>query len=179
MRSLLHPVWMALAVGLWFAAAQVQGIGRVPSSAEIAARDLTVFPDGTGLPVGRGTARSGRALYETHCAACHGLRGEGKPYFAALAGGRGSLSSSQPLLTVGSYWPYASTLWDYTRRAMPYANPGALSADEVYSVVAYILHLSDIVGLDEVLDRHSLPLVKMPNRDGFVPDTRPDVPVRP
>jgi len=178
MRDRFSTVWAVLALGLGAIAAQAQGVGRAPDAAEIVARDLTVFPDGTGLPVGRGTARSGRGLYEARCAACHGMRGEGMPHFAALAGGRGSLHASQPLLTVGSYWPYATTVWDYTRRAMPYANPGSLSTDEVYSVVAYMLYLNDIVGLDEVLDQQSLPRVKMPNRDGFVPDSRPDVPAR-
>lgn len=148
-------------------------VGRPASAQEIAVADITVFPDGTGLPRGSGSARQGRAVYEARCAACHGVRGEGTPNFAPLAGGRGSLGGERPLLTVGSYWPHATTLWDYTRRAMPYSQPGSLTVDEVYGVTAYVLHLSGIVAEDAVLDERSLPAVAMPNRHGFVPDGRP------
>jgi S-disulfanyl-L-cysteine oxidoreductase SoxD len=146
--------------------------GRRASAIEVAAADITVFPDGSGLPPGRGTAREGRRIYATRCAACHGEKGEGSDDFHALAGGRGSLNSALPLLTVGSYWPYATTLWDYTRRAMPYAQPGSLTTTEVYAVTAFVLYLNGIVAEDAVLDQATLPRVGMPNRDGFVPDGR-------
>jgi S-disulfanyl-L-cysteine oxidoreductase SoxD len=155
--------------------AQTPGsIGRTVTEAAIAERDITVFPDGRGLPPGRGTALEGRTVFETHCAACHGIKGEGTKDFPRLVGGVGTLATSSPVLTVGSYWPHATTLWDYNRRAMPYLQPGLLTTGEVYAVTAYILHLNGIVKEDEVLDERTLPAVRMPNRDGFVHDVRPD-----
>jgi cytochrome c len=139
---------------------------------EIAKWDISIPPSGTGLPKGGGTARQGLALYEQKCQACHGPKGAGKPA-DALAGGIGSLGSKTPVRTVGSYWPYATTLFDYVRRAMPIANPLSLSDDEVYAVTAYVLHVNGIVGEDAVMDAQSLPQVKMPNRDGFVSDWPP------
>jgi S-disulfanyl-L-cysteine oxidoreductase SoxD len=152
------------------------GIGAPASAAQIAAHDITVFPDGRGLPTGRGTAREGSAIYATRCAACHGLKGEGTPNFPRLAGGLNTLTSKAPVLTVGSYWPYTTTLWDYNRRAMPYQEPGSLTTNEVYSVTAFVLYLNGIVAEDAVLDERTLPLVKMPNRNGFIADPRPDLP---
>jgi cytochrome c len=129
--------------------------------------DLTVLPDGTGLPPGKGSAKEGAALYVAHCAACHGDHGEGRGDFPALIGGRGSLASDKPILTVGSYWPYASTLFDYIRRAMPYQGPGELSANDVYALTAWILAENEIVKPTLVLTEQTLPAVRMPNRDGF------------
>ncbi len=149
------------------------GLGHEATAGDLAAAGFTVFPDGKGLPEGRGTAREGRAVYQQFCAACHGRNAEGDDA-AALVGGRGSLTSERPRRTVESYWPYATTVWDYIRRSMPYEAPGSLTNDEIYAVVAHLLHLGGIVGEDEVLDRESLPRVEMPNRDGFVPDDRPD-----
>jgi cytochrome c len=137
--------------------------------------DLTVLPDGTGLPPGQGTARQGATLYAQQCAACHGDKGEGRGDFPALAGGRGSLAGDKPVLTVGSYWPYATTLWDYINRAMPYTDAGTLSADGVYAVTAYVLYLNAIVSERKVLDRETLPRIRMPNRDGFIDGSRRDV----
>ena len=167
---------LALAAS-WSAAANdpnnlLNAPGRRASPSEITAADITVFPDGSGLPNGRATAREGRLVYGEHCAACHGEMGRGNDNFPALAGGVGSLSGGTPLLTVGSYWPYATTLWDYTRRAMPYPRPGSLTPQEVYAVTAYVLYLNGIVEEDFVLDERTLPRVRMPNRDGFVPDPR-------
>jgi len=149
------------------------GLGTEPTAAELAAAGYTVFPDGTGLPEGRGTVAEGRAVYQQFCAACHGRNAEGDEA-AALVGGRGSLTSERPRRTVESYWPHATTLWDYIRRSMPYEAPGSLTTDEIYAVVAHLLHLGGILGADAVLDRESLPTVEMPNRHGFVPDDRPD-----
>ena len=149
------------------------GLGSEPTAEELAAAGYTVFPDGKGLPEGRGTVSEGKAVYQQFCAACHGRNAEGDEA-AALVGGRDSLTSERPRRTVESYWPYATTLWDYIRRSMPYESPGSLTDDEIYAVVAHLLHLGGIVGEDAVLDRETLPKVEMPNRDGFVPDDRPD-----
>jgi S-disulfanyl-L-cysteine oxidoreductase SoxD len=151
------------------------GVARPANPEQIRARDISVAPDGTGLPAGRGTAARGRALFAAKCASCHGERGKGSADFPALSGGRGTLDSHVPVLTVGSYWPCATTVWDYIHRAMPYQNPGSLTPDEVYSITAYVLFMNQIVGEREELNETTLPEVKMPNRNGFIPDPRPDV----
>lgn len=150
-------------------------IGHVASPEEIRAAGISVPPDGAGLPPGSGNAIEGRLVYKTHCAACHGTKGEGSAY-PALVGGRGTLKSNEPVLTVGSYWPYATTVWDYINRAMPYTDAGSLTPQQVYSVTAYILFMNGIVGERDELNKLSLPKVRMPNRDGFTSDPRPDVP---
>jgi len=149
-------------------------IGRTPTAEEIAAYDISVAPDGEGLPPGGGTANQGQSIYAVRCAECHGATGREGPN-DILVGGQGTLASDQPLRTVGSYWPYATTLWDYINRAMPFETPGTLSADDVYSTVAYILFLNGLVEENQRLDLETLPQVRMPNRDGFVLDDRPDV----
>jgi S-disulfanyl-L-cysteine oxidoreductase SoxD len=150
-------------------------IGQPLTPDQITAIDISVLPTGEGLPEGKGTARDGAKIYAVHCAACHGDRGEGRGDFVALVGGRGTLSTDQPVLTVGSYWPTPTTIFDYIRRGMPYNTPGILSTDEVYAVTAWILEKNDILPTDTVLDRSRLLKVRMPNRNGFVPDPRPDV----
>jgi cytochrome c len=150
------------------------GIGTPLTTQASAARSISVAPDGTGLPNSRGNARSGRPIYEAQCASCHGAKGEGLAGNPPLAGGQGTLATDHPLKTVGSYWPYATTVWDYINRAMPYQNPGSLRADEVYAVTAYVLYLNGIVRETQVLDKASLPQVRMPNRDGFIEAERPD-----
>jgi cytochrome c len=152
---------------------QHHGIGRAATPEEIRAANLTVLPSGVGLPSGHGTAREGRRLYQSHCAVCHGARGEGQGDYPALAGGVGSLATENPVLTTGSYWPYATSVWDYVRRGMPYDHPGILSPDQVYAITAFVLYLNGITQEDEVLDEKTLPRIRMPNRDGFVPDPRP------
>jgi S-disulfanyl-L-cysteine oxidoreductase SoxD len=156
------------------ACAEPAGLGRRLSAAELPAP--TVFPDGTGLPAGSGSVLAGRALYAARCAACHGARGEGSNGFPPIAGGHGSLASKTPLPTVGSYWPYATTLWDYLRRAMPYAQPGSLTVEDTYSLSAYVLHLNGLLDEAAVLDADGLARIRMPNRDGFITDSRPDFP---
>jgi len=153
------------------------GVGRTPTPEEIRAMDITPAPDGTGLPEGHGTAAEGRDVYARRCARCHGAKGEGgdEPKQSPLVGGRGSLKTGKPLKTVGSYWPYSATVWDYVNRAMPLDRPGTLTHNQVYSLVAFILHMNGIVGENDVLDAKTLPKIQMPNRDGFVPDARPDV----
>ena len=153
---------------------QQYDIGRVPTAEEIAAYDISIAPDGEGLPPGGGTADQGQGIYAVRCAECHGATGREGPN-DILVGGQGTLASDQPLRTVGSYWPYATTLWDYINRAMPFETPGTLSADDVYSTVAYILFLNGLVEESQRLDAETLPQVQMPNRDGFVLDDRPDV----
>ena len=156
-------------------------VGRTPTPEEIRAMDITPAPDGTGLPDGRGTAAEGRDVYSRRCARCHGAKGEGgdEPKQSPLVGGRGSLKNPKPLKTVGSYWPYSTTVWDYVNRAMPLDRPGTLTHNQVYSLVALIFYMNGIVGENEVLDAKTLPQIKMPNRSGFVPDSRPDVGVKP
>ncbi|WP_324752498.1 c-type cytochrome [Roseovarius sp. Pro17] len=155
------------------------GVGQPASEAEIAAIDIDVMPDGRGLPEGSGTYAEGEGLYEEVCAACHGsdLMGVSELGAPQLIGGRDTLASDKPVKTVESYWPYASTLFDYTHRAMPMTEPGSLTADQVYAISAYILGQAGITGTepDTVLDAASMAKVEMPNADGFVADPRPDV----
>jgi cytochrome c len=163
--------WGALAV----AADQRYGLGRAPTPAELAAWNDDVRGDGRGLPSGQGSVAQGSVIYDGKCASCHGDFGEGNGRMPVLAGGRGSLTADRPIPTVGSYWPYAPTLFDYIRRAMPFSEPESLSNDEVYAVTAYVLNMNDIVPKNAVLDARSLSAIVMPNRNGFVPDPRPDV----
>jgi mono/diheme cytochrome c family protein len=178
-----HKLWLLMGIGallvtadLWPAAAQfpTYGVGRPPTAEEVQAWDLTIPPDGQGLPPGRGTAALGQAVYAERCAACHGETGE-DPKYSRLVGGHGSLATAQPIRTIGSFWQYAPTLWSYIRRAQPYDNPGSLTPDQVYAMTAYLLHRNGIIGEQDVMDATTLPRVQMPNRDGFVPDPRPDV----
>ena len=152
------------------------GYGDQPTPAQITGWNIDVRgDDGAGLPPGKGTVQRGSEVYAEQCAACHGIFGEGEGRFPKLVGGAGTLTHDRPELTVGSYWPFAPTLWDYINRAMPMATPHTLSADDVYALTAYILHLNDVVPNEFVADRDSLPKVKMPNRDNFIwIDPRPD-----
>ena len=147
-------------------------IGTPLTDSQLAAWNIDVAPDGRGLPAGSGDVATGARVFAAQCAACHGARGEGG-LGDPLVGGHGTLASAKPKRTVGSYWPYATTLFDYIRRAMPYNAPESLSADEVYAVSAFLLNQNGIVQANTRLDAASLPRVVMPNRDGFVPDPRP------
>ncbi len=151
--------------------------GSTPTAEEIAAIDIDVMPDGRGLPSGSGGHAAGKEVYAAKCMACHGadFAGVAGTGGAALLGGRGSLDSGKPKKTVESYWPYASTVFDYVKRAMPFNAPGSLSDDEIYSVVAYLLGEANIIDKTATLDAKSLPEVEMPNQDGFISDPRPDV----
>ena len=150
------------------------GVGRPATPEEIRALGTAIAPDGGGLPDGSGTVAAGREVFAAQCSRCHGPNGEGV-VGPALVGGQGTLRSERPLKTVGSYWPYATTLWDYINRAMPFDQPGLLRAPDVYAAVAYILNINGIIRDDQVIDAKSLPKVVMPNRDGFIPDPRPKV----
>jgi mono/diheme cytochrome c family protein len=152
------------------------GLGRPASAEELKQRDITVLPDGAGMPDGNGTAAQGEAVYRDKCASCHGPNGEGnQPQGPQLVGGIGSLATDNPVRTVGSFWPYATSVWDYIHRAMPQNQPGSLSADDTYAVTAFLLNRNKITEVGEIMNKESLPKVRMPNRDGFVPDARPDV----
>jgi len=142
-------------------------LGRVATPAEVAGWDVSIPPDGTGLPPGRGTSADGATVFEQKCQSCHGEKGAGRPN-DRLVGGHGTLASKTPVRTIGSYWPYATTVFDYVRRAMPYTQSQSLSDDEVYAVTAYLLHLNGIIGEADVMDAQSLPKVRMPNRDNFI-----------
>ena len=143
--------------------------GRSATPEEIKLWDIDVRPDGRGLPDGSGTVEAGKSIFADNCAGCHGDGGQGG-IRDRLVGGQGTLASDHPIKTVGSFWPYATTLYDYIHRAMPYQAPGSLSNDDYYSLTAYILNLNGIVPSDAKLDKDSLPKIKMPNRDGFVPE---------
>jgi S-disulfanyl-L-cysteine oxidoreductase SoxD len=189
----LQWVWMLVAVVIFVAVAlnivYAQGdptkleFGTPATEQDIAAVAIAISADGTGLPAGSGDYTKGKAVYEAACAACHGadLMGvAGLPNMPAgaqlrLIGGRGTLASKNPVMTVESYWPYATTLFDYIRRAMPFASPGSLTADEIYAVSAYILAEAKIIDKSMLLDAKTLPLIEMPNRNGFIPDPRPEM----
>jgi S-disulfanyl-L-cysteine oxidoreductase SoxD len=165
----------AAAGALWLTTLNVlattpwHALGDAATPSAVASWDIDVRPDGKGLLAGAGSVAAGQAIYEAQCANCHGVFGESTEYIA-LTGGIGSLASDAPQRTVGSKLDYATTLWDYINRAMPFANSKTLTVDEVYAVTAYVLNLNDIVPADAVLDQHSLPQIDMPNRAGFTRD---------
>ncbi|HEX3709360.1 MAG TPA: cytochrome c [Pseudolabrys sp.] len=151
------------------------GYGTPATAAQIAGWNIDARPDGVGLPPGNGSVAKGGDLYADQCAACHGTFGEGEGRYPKLAGGVGTLTKERPEPTVGSYWPFSVTLFDYINRAMPFPSPHALSADDVYAITAYVLNINNIVDNNFVADSDSLPRVKMPNRDRFIwRDPRPD-----
>jgi len=152
-------------------------VGRPPTPDEIKAWDIAIGPDGRELPAGRGSAERGKVVYAEQCTRCHGATGVEGPEMP-LVGGKGTLNTAKPLKTVGSYWPYATTLFDYINRAMPFDRPMVMATDDVYAVTAYLLNINGIIKADEVMDAKTLPAVRMPNRDGFVADPRPDVGVQ-
>lgn len=173
------PRSSAESVGEIAPAENAYGVGQEATEEEIAAIDIDVMPDGRGLPEGSGTYAEGEEFYETNCAACHGSDMMGVSELGAprLIGGRGTLASDAPVKTVESYWPYASTFFDYTHRAMPMDAPGSLAADEVYAISAYVLGKAGIASSepDSVMDAETLAGIEMPNANGFVADPRPDI----
>jgi cytochrome c len=150
------------------------GIGKQATAEEIAGWDIDIRPDGKGLPPGSGSVEDGEMMYEEKCASCHGSFGEGVGRYPVLSGGEGTLTEERPEKTVGSFWPYASTLWDYIHRAMPFTQPQSMTDDEVYAITAYVLYLNDLVEDDFVLTAENLASIEMPNQDGFFFDDRPD-----
>lgn len=165
----------ALAAGP--AAAEGLGLGRAALPEEVAAWDIDIRPDGAGLPEGSGDVLTGEELFVEQCAACHGDFGEGVDRWPVLAGGHDTLSDERPVKTIGSYWPYLSTVYDYVNRAMPFGYAQSLSPDEVYAITAYLLYVNDVV-LDEdfVLSNENFTEVRLPNEEAFLEDARPDTP---
>ena len=170
----LAPAVAALAQGPTYR------VGRAPTQEEIRTIDIGIGPDGKELPPGSGTAKEGATIFAQKCAVCHGPDGtkdpaqgnaqyQGRPYGRPLMGGKGTLASSYPLRTIGSYWPYSTTIFDYINRAMPADKPGSLSATQVYAVTAYLLFKNDLIKETDVIDAKSLPRIQMPNRNGFIP----------
>ena len=171
MHKIILTTAFCLAASSAFAADVPAPHFGVPADpARMKAWDITILPDGTGLPAGKGSVSEGAAIYTQKCVMCHGANGEGKPA-DRLTGGIGTLNTPAPVKTVASYWPYATTLFDYIRRAMPVDHPHSLDDHEVYSLVAYILSVDGIVKKDAVLDAKTLPKIKMPNRDGFIDES--------
>lgn len=168
--------FIAFAVCLYGQTKQLQ-LGRIPTPAEVRRWNITVLPDGGGLPPGSGTVVEGKLVYADKCSGCHGDTAQGRePLGPALVGGQGTLRSDNPVLTVGSYWPYATTVWDYIHRAMPYATPGTLSANQTYALTAFLLYRNGIIQRNAVMNQKTLPKVRMPNRRGFAPDSPPYLP---
>jgi mono/diheme cytochrome c family protein len=167
-RNTLLSAYAALVVGYGAAQAESPNLGKAASPEEIVSWDISISPDGAGLPPGNGTPQQGEQVYLAKCLACHGEKGSGKPN-DQLVGGQESLGPGQtPVKTIGSFWPYATTVFDYVRRAMPLNEPKSLRDDEVYAVVAYILRLNGVIGENDTMDAQTLPAVRMPNRDGFI-----------
>lgn len=172
MRIFDRIVWVAAFMG---SAAMGTGVETGPhlgnpiAQQQVSPVDLTITPDGAGLPAGKGSAGQGLALYDQHCAACHGKAGKGGiGAMPRLTGGIGTLASSRPIKTVNSYWPQAPGIFDYIRRSMPPTAPQSLTADQVYSIIAYLLSIDGIIAPTAKLTRESLRKIKMPNRDGFI-----------
>ena len=151
-------------------------LGSIATSQQVKGWDIDVRPDGVGAPIGSGTAFDGEEVFAQQCASCHGDFGEGVDRWPELVGGEGTLNTHDPLKTTGSYWPYASTMFDYIYRAMPFGASQSLSFDETYQIVAYLLYMNDIIDEDFVLSYQNIGSIKMPNQEGFLlPDPRPDV----
>ena len=156
-----------------------KNVGRAPTKVEIQAWDISAGPDGKGLPSGQGTAKEGAPIFAAKCAVCHGANAEGAKIGPRLTGGKAEIetfTTLKPVRTLGAYWPYATTVWDYINRAMPRNNGGTLTPNEVYSLTAFVLSKSNIVKEDDVMDAKTLPKVEMPNRNGFVPPRFSDIP---
>ena len=175
----------ALAAGLaleaaplsaWAQAPDYANVGRAPTNEEVRAWNIAIGPEGKELPPGSGTAKDGAKIFAAKCAVCHGATAEGTQLGPRLVGGQGTLSTLQPVRTIGSYWPFATTVWDYINRAMPRNDEGSLRPDDVYSLTAFILFRNGIIQETEMMDAKSLPKVRMPNRDGFIPPRIADIP---
>lgn len=180
-KASLFVCGLVLAAALHAQDRQYPGLGSEPTTEEIRAWDIAINPDGDELPPGRGTAKEGAALYAQKCAACHGQDLEGG-VGPELAGGQGTLGTLKPIKSIGNYWPFATTIWDYINRAMPPNNYNVpippdqqLTPDNVYALTAYLLYRNGIIGESDVLDANSLPEINMPNRNGFVPVNLQDV----
>lgn len=166
-----------LATGLVTAQADELKLGRPATAEEIAAWDIDVRPDGKGLPDGQGDVTTGEQVFAERCASCHGDFAEGVDRWPVLAGGFQTLRSDRPVKTIGSYWPYLSTVWDYVNRAMPFGDAQSLTPDEVYAITAYLLYANDLVDDEFVLSKDNFTEVRLPNEANFIEDSRPDTPM--
>ena len=187
MRSSFSRLVAGMAAALWIASgfssigAQAQtpdyrGIGRAPTEQEIRTQDFSISVDGKELPPGRGTAQQGAPLFAQKCAACHGQNLQGSPLGPALSGGKGTMTTTHPLKTIGSYWSFATSIWDYINRAMPRHQEGSLTHDQVYALTAFLLFRNEIIKEGDVMDPQSLPKIEMPFRNGFVPQRLEEIP---
>jgi cytochrome c len=169
-RKLIAAAALALACGTGAAQAQSPGLGKPLSEADIKQWDIAILPDGSNLPPGSGTPAKGAKIFAEKCSACHGDAGKGgvAPYYPALVGGQPLTNGIDTVKTIANYYAYPTTIFDYTRRGMPYNMPRSLTDDEVYSLTAYILALNNFIGENDVMDANTLPKVKMPNRDNFI-----------
>jgi S-disulfanyl-L-cysteine oxidoreductase SoxD len=152
-----------------------KNVGRAPTPDEIRAWDTAVGPAGKELPSGSGTAREGAEIFAEKCVVCHGPAGEGSQMAPRLVGGKGTLTTPQPVLTVGSYWAFATTIFDFIYKAMPRGQEGSLKPDQAYALTAFLLYKNDIVKETDTIDAKTLPAIKMPNRDGFIPPQLEDI----
>ena len=150
-----------------FAEQRPFNLGSIATTEQVAGWDIDVRPDGLGAPIGAGSAIDGEEVYNDRCASCHGDFGEAVDNWPALVGGEGTLSSHDPVKTTGSYWPYASTMYDYIYRAMPFGEAQSLTQNETYQIVAYLLSMNDIIDEEYELNHNNIGLIKMPNRNGF------------
>ena len=169
----LTIVMMTIAVAQSAPPSPKHNLGRAATAAELAGWTIAIRPDGQGLPTGRGTAKQGEAIYTAQCAACHGEFGEGNGRWPYLAGGNGTLKSANPEKSIGSYWPYAATVMDYIRRAMPFGNAQSLSNDELYAITAYVFYLNDVItdpGFE--LNQTTFKTIRLPNEGNFYDDDR-------
>ena len=169
-RNVIAATALALAFGAGAALAQSPGLGKPLTEADIKQWDIAILPDGSNLPPGSGTPAKGAKIFAEKCSACHGDAGKGgvAPFYPALVGGQPLTNGIDTVKTIANYYAYPTTIFDYTRRAMPYNMPRSLTDDEVYALTAYILALNNFIGQDDVMDANTLPKVKMPNRDNFI-----------
>lgn len=173
--SALGIVGIAACTVVFAQAPSYSNVGRAPSKEEVQAWNDSIGPQGKELPPGSGTAKQGAEIFASKCAACHGPAGEGSQMAPRLVGGRGALNSPTPSRTLANYWPFATTIWDYINRAMPPKQEGSLSASDIYALTAFILNRNEIIPEGQAIDAASLPKIKMPNRDGFIPQRLEDI----
>lgn len=166
---------LTAAAAAWAQAPNYKNVGRAPTTDEIQAWDRAVGPAGKELPAGSGTAKEGAEIFADKCAVCHGPSGEGSQMAPRLVGGKGTLKTPQPVLTVGSYWAFATTIFDFINKAMPRGQEGSLKPDQVYALTAYLLYKNEIIKETDIIDAKTLPAIQMPNRDGFIPPQLADI----
>ena len=176
LNRLVPVILLAASIAAQAQTPNYRGIGRSPTAQETQAQDFAVSVDGKELPAGRGTAREGAPLFAQKCAGCHGPELQGSPLGPALMGGKGSLTTTRPQKTIGSYWSFSTSIWDYINRAMPRNQEGTLTHDQVYALTAFLLFRNEIIQEGAVMDAQSLPKIQMPFRNGFLPQRLEDLP---